>query len=740
MKFRKPQIISWFWAAAFLLCFSGLAQAATRFVATGGTDTPDCTNSASPCKTIGFAITQAAASDTIQIAVGFYQENLTVNKSLTFDGAGPGTDPATATIIDGNGSGSVFDITAGDVTIQDVTIQNGSSTGGIHLESGGGNLTVTNSLITNNIDAGGILFEEGTTTLTLTNTVVDGNSSVGDGGGIQFFGNNMQISGGSVSGNTASGFGGGINYEETGPLTLTNVKIDGNTAGAGGGGIHFFGNNMQISGGSVSGNTASGVGGGIDYEEVGPLTLTGVTIDSNNAVDQGGGIDFFGTDIQINGGSISGNTVVSSSNPTVGNPTGGGINDFGNGNLTIIGPFNLNDNKVINNQQSAPAGFGGGITFDSSATSILSITAASISRNTAATGGGIEIPANAGQEFHLLNCTLSNNTSGGGGGALDVATSVTPAAQSTIVHCTIAGNTAGGINHTTDVGTIILKNTIMANSALGPNCGGTTTVYQSNGHNISDDNTCPLTGTGDFPAGTNPNLGALGDNGGTSLPHTLTQLLLTGSPAIDGVPTADCTDVGGTPVNTDQRGVPRPLDGDNNGTLLCDVGAVEVGCGDGVVEAPETCDDGNTTGGDGCSATCQLESCGNGIVDVGEQCDPQNTTQLCPTGQTCIATTCQCTVPAVCGNGILEPGEECDDGNLDNNDSCSSLCQTLCVVEGSGCNDSGPNICSNNGGLTAGGATLLPVVIHPTALAQWIATFAVPGAVFAGLRTRRKRK
>lgn len=31
-------------------------------------------------------------------------------------------------------------------------------------------------------------------------------------------------------------------------------------------------------------------------------------------------------------------------------------------------------------------------------------------------------------------------------------------------------------------------------------------------------------------------------------------------------------------------------------------------CGDGVAQFPEECDDGNTTGGDGCSATCQLDS------------------------------------------------------------------------------------------------------------------------------------
>ena len=44
-----------------------------------------------------------------------------------------------------------------------------------------------------------------------------------------------------------------------------------------------------------------------------------------------------------------------------------------------------------------------------------------------------------------------------------------------------------------------------------------------------------------------------------------------------------------------------------------------------VIETGETCDDGNTIGGDGCSATCSLEVCGNGILDVGEECDDSNT-------------------------------------------------------------------------------------------------------------------
>jgi cysteine-rich repeat protein len=62
-------------------------------------------------------------------------------------------------------------------------------------------------------------------------------------------------------------------------------------------------------------------------------------------------------------------------------------------------------------------------------------------------------------------------------------------------------------------------------------------------------------------------------------------------------------------------------------------------CGNGVIEAGEQCDDGNTTSGDCCSSTCQNESC-----------------------------------PA-CGNGILNSGEQCDDGNLTAGDCCSPECQ-----------------------------------------------------------------
>ncbi len=46
-----------------------------------------------------------------------------------------------------------------------------------------------------------------------------------------------------------------------------------------------------------------------------------------------------------------------------------------------------------------------------------------------------------------------------------------------------------------------------------------------------------------------------------------------------------------------------------------------MGCGNGLPNSGEQCDDGNNSAGDGCSPVCMLEGCGNGIQDPGEECD-----------------------------------------------------------------------------------------------------------------------
>jgi cysteine-rich repeat protein len=53
---------------------------------------------------------------------------------------------------------------------------------------------------------------------------------------------------------------------------------------------------------------------------------------------------------------------------------------------------------------------------------------------------------------------------------------------------------------------------------------------------------------------------------------------------------------------------------------------VRRGCGNGVVEAGEACDDGNRDDGDGCTHRCTLPVCGDGIRSADEACDDNNTT------------------------------------------------------------------------------------------------------------------
>jgi hypothetical protein len=111
---------------------------------------------------------------------------------------------------------------------------------------------------------------------------------------------------------------------------------------------------------------------------------------------------------------------------------------------------------------------------------------------------------------------------------------------------------------------LTLKNTIVASSKSGANCAGT---IISKGHNLSDDGSCGLAGTGDLnntAAGLDP--AGLTSNGGA----TQTVDLLPGSPAIDAVPLADCTDTSGASVATDQRGIGRPQG------AACDIGSVEL--------------------------------------------------------------------------------------------------------------------------------------------------------------------
>ncbi len=105
-------------------------------------------------------------------------------------------------------------------------------------------------------------------------------------------------------------------------------------------------------------------------------------------------------------------------------------------------------------------------------------------------------------------------------------------------------------------------------------------------------------------------------------------------------------------------------------------------CGNGVIEFPEECDDGNLVSGDGCNNLCEDEFCGDGITQpgLGEQCDDGNVAN----GDGCDEF-CQTELPE-CGDGNLDFGEACDDGNIIACDGCSAACQLESCGDGQLCN------------------------------------------------------
>src|SRR5579864_7030132 len=115
-----------------LIMLSSPALAGTWYVdGVNGDDGNDCKTKVTACATIGHAMALASSGDTIQIAAATYQENLSVPRNLTLNGA-----KAATTIVDGTQSANVFAVGAGiSLTLSNLTIKNGvgySGGGGVN--------------------------------------------------------------------------------------------------------------------------------------------------------------------------------------------------------------------------------------------------------------------------------------------------------------------------------------------------------------------------------------------------------------------------------------------------------------------------------------------------------------------------------------------------------------------------------------------------------------------------------
>lgn len=245
----------------------------------------------------------------------------------------------------------------------------------------------------------------------------------------------------------------------------------------------------------------------------------------------------------------------------------------------------------------APWG-GGGLTNAGDGTALLeNVTFAD--NTTADFGAGLE----NGGPLKLFNVTFSANTApaGKGGGLANkvgfFAGSATASAR--LNNTIIAGNTGG-------------------NCAIGAN-------IVSVGHNTAGDATCTgLTATGD-QTNTNPAMAPVADSGGFVY---LFRLVPPMNPAIDtGSGQYNSTTDIGCP-SQDQQNVPRPLDGDGNGTAVCDRGASEFTLdsdGDGVPDATDNCPSVPNPGqqnndGDAQGDACDPDDDNDGVPDTTDNC------------------------------------------------------------------------------------------------------------------------
>src|SRR5262245_23323880 len=283
----------------------------------------------------------------------------------------------------------------------------------------------------------------------------------------------------------------------------------------------------------------------------GDLTLQGLTLSggSRGGVSNSGTLSVKNSSISSNsGGGVSNGGTLTIENSTISDNTGGGVSNFG---------------------------------------SVATIEKSTISANT---DGGVFNSAT----LTIANSTISGNTSNSsGGGVFNSGTLI-------VENSTISGNRAnhgGGVsnNHYCYLGCypgiLTLNNSLIAgnqapvapdieNATDCPRQSGCNTpnVVNVNNFNLFGSNgNAGVSGFSPGPRDIVPGVGVaqilspLKNNGGPTQTHGL----VAASPAIDAGDPGGCRDGQGALLASDQRGFTRHVDGNNDGSARCDIGAVE---------------------------------------------------------------------------------------------------------------------------------------------------------------------
>jgi hypothetical protein len=454
---------------------------------------------------------------------------------------GPGTS---ILAVSGANAYGVFLVNASTVvTITSLTIRDGHAAAGGGISSAGALVLNNTKIFSNTADYGGGVFQSGSGRVDIISSLIVFNHSGYQGGGLYINGD-VALTDTLVLTNTASADGGGLT-DWAGRTDLTGGTFAGNSAGGNGGGVNVN-NSLSISGTQFISNTAANGGGVLQWNTGYTVAVINARFERNHSVSNGGSL-------YVSGSTALTNTQVLSS--TAGS-NGGGV-------YVSAGRAALSGVQVFSN--TASGGEGGGVYVN--AGSPLIVTDSSVSSNTAFNGGGI---VNEGSTLTLTNSTLSGNwatSSSYGGGA--IAQWGGSSSATIITNSTIVSNTAAAVGHSgiyLRAGKLNIGSSIVAHNGVTNNVQIDIGTFNSLGYNLTNSGPgTPFTATTDL-TNTNPLLGPLQDNGGSSWTHAL----LASSPAIDRIPTSvnGC----GTSITTDQRGYLRPIPVGGK----CDIGAYEV--------------------------------------------------------------------------------------------------------------------------------------------------------------------
>ncbi len=252
----------------------------------------------------------------------------------------------------------------------------------------------------------------------------------------------------------------------------------------------------------------------------------------------------------------------------------GGAAIFAGGNGLIVEDAAFENNSTTSGDGGGAIHQGNPI-FPPVGGTVVTISGSTFSGNSAANLGGALLT----QAFTttIKNSTFSGNSAAGGGAIATALAASTLDFNNVTITDNHASFVGGGIfDPNAGVGStqFYFRNTILAGNTAtfgSPECSA---FLNSQGHNLVQQiGGCTViigSAVGDL-FGVDAMLGALANNGGETKTHSL----LSGSPAIEaGDPAVPGS--GGTACEaTDQRGVARPIDGNLNGSALCDIGAFE---------------------------------------------------------------------------------------------------------------------------------------------------------------------